>query len=73
MPRKRRDEFRAEHSCQPIYGGKFTFRTLSPPDARWGQGRSAERSAPMDRLITVTLPAIEGENHKTVACMKVIL
>lgn len=41
-----------------IRGAPFTFRSLHGPDARFGEGRSEQRSAPLDRMITITLPAI---------------
>jgi hypothetical protein len=60
-----RIEFTAEHGCAPIKGAGFTFRTLTGPPSR--QART------LDRLITITLPAIDGEEHKMVPTMEVRL
>ena len=63
-----RREFRKEHSCQPIKGAPFTFRTLHPPDNRFGCGSAKQREArSMDRLVTFTLPAIWVEATMEVA------
>ena len=70
---QKRHEIDLSRACQPIQGASFTFRTLHAPDARWGAGRSAQRQSPIDRMITVTLPAIEGEKHKPIAHMTIIL
>ena len=66
--RHRRDEF-GEHAPQPIRGAKFTFRTLNPTDGR----RDGDGQCSIDRVITVTLAAIEGYEHKMIPHMSVQL
>lgn len=56
---------------EPIRGGYFTFRTFA--DGEFGKGRSKETGGTLDRLVTVTLPAIDGEDHKIVPHMEVVL
>ncbi len=41
-----------------IRGAPFTFRSLHPPDGRFGGGQRGERCLAMDRMVTVTLAAI---------------
>jgi hypothetical protein len=68
-----RVEFTTEHGCAPIKGASFTFRTLNAPDGRFGHGTRGPRITTLDRLITITLPAIDGEDHKMVPTMEVCL
>jgi len=67
----RRRDFDLRRGCAPIRGGKFTFRTLHAPDNR--RGAHGEPQFTLDKRMTVTLPAIEGEEHKMVPCMSVHL
>ena len=64
-----RREFRKEHSCQPIKGAPFTFRTFHAPDARYGlrEGRTRNEARTVDQLLTVTLPAIWTKSTMEVA------
>lgn len=56
-----------------IRGGSFTFRTFA--DGAFGVGSTpgVERRATLDRLVTVTLPAISGADHTIVPTMEVRL
>lgn len=56
------------HGCAPIKGGSFTFRSFHGPD----RGERGTRRM-LDRMITITLPAIDGEDHKIVPHMEVNL
>ena len=70
--RSRNDEL-TWRKCKPIKGAAFTFRTLHHPDARFGIRGKSMREAPMDRTMTVTLAAIDGEKHKMIPHMEVQL
>lgn len=52
-----------------IRGGDFTVRTFASPPF----GVRGPSGVMLDRLVTVTLPAIDGEDHKIVPRMKVRL
>lgn len=61
---------------QPIRGGKFTFRTFA--GGHFGSGQAGLREGGwrgqfIDRLVTVTMPAIDGEKHKIIPHMEVQL
>lgn len=66
--RERGEGIDRSHGCKPIKGGSFTFRTFHGFD----HGERGERRM-LDRLVTVTLPAIDGEEHKIVPTMEVEL
>jgi len=65
----KRREHRADRGCAPIRGAAFTFRTLHPPEGR----RGVDGGITIDKKITITLPAIDGEEHKMTEHMKVEL
>jgi len=56
-----------------IHGAPFTFRSLHAPDGRRNDSRGAGGESTLDRIVTVTLPAIEGFRHKPITSMKVVL
>lgn len=66
--RHRREEFGA-YKCQPIRGGSFTFRTFHSDNRK----KAGPGQFTIDKLVTITLPAIEGEVHKTIPTMQVLL
>jgi hypothetical protein len=51
-----------------IRGKPFTFRTLHAPD-----GRRMNGECTLDKIMTVTLPAIDGFHHKAPADTEVVL
>lgn len=53
--RRRHDEHDLSRAVSPIRVGRFTFRTLHGPKRRYAQ---------TDHLLTISLPAIEGEKQK---------
>lgn len=63
-----------KRKARPIRGAPFTFRTF--PDGEFGKGRTAamrDGENTLDRLVTVTLPAIDGEDHKMVPTIEIEL
>lgn len=69
MPRREIDN---STRIAPIRGGKFTFRTWA--DDRFGAGRRNHGVVlTLDRMVTVTLPAISGEHHTIIPHMEVQL
>ena len=54
--RRRGAEHDLSRAVAPIRVGRLTFRTLHGFDRR--------KYASADRLVTISLPAIEGETHK---------
>ncbi len=66
-----RNKLHTSQTPAPIRGGKFTFRTLHAPDKR--RGMHGDPQFTLDKLMTFTLPAIEGEDHKMVCSMEVAL
>lgn len=68
MPRHFIDESRA---IAPIRGGKFTFRTFA--GGYFGSGNTGPRRQTIDRVVTVTLPAISGADHTIIPHMEVRL
>ncbi len=55
-----------------IKGAPFTFRTLHSPDQRFGE-RIGPREVYLDRLMTFTMPAIQGERRRMTPTMEVTL
>jgi hypothetical protein len=70
MKWRRLTEF-AETKPVVIYGAPFTFRSLHPFNGHAGWRLLPEIT--LDRVITVTLPAVGGLRHHEPANMKVVL
>ncbi len=68
----RHDEFDLDRTVV-ICGAPFEFRTLHGSDARFGEKAHGPLVRTLDRIVTVTLPAIEGYSHKMKPTMKVTL
>lgn len=69
-----RHDIEMSRAIAPIRGGKFTFRTWA--DDRFGAGRGRRDHGvvlTLDRLVTVTLPAISGADHTIIPHMEVQL
>jgi hypothetical protein len=64
-----RHEIDMSRKIKPILGGPVTFRTLA--DGAFGLAKEDRRM--IDRLVTITLPAIDGENWKIKPTMSVDL
>ena len=56
-----------------VRGAPFTFRTFADLPFGAGSTPGVPRQTTLDRLVTVTLPAIAGEEHPMVPTMEVRL
>jgi hypothetical protein len=68
MPRRKIDNSTA---IDPIRGGRMHVRTFA--DGYFGSGNTGPRRQTIDRVVTVTMPAISGEKHKIIPTMEVRL
>ena len=68
MPRQDLDLTR---KCQPIKGGPFQIRVWT--SGQFSGGRPGPRTRLLDKLVTVTLPAIDGEKIRIIPTVEIAL
>lgn len=69
-----RHEIELSREIAPIRGGRMKVRTFA--DGYFGSGQTGQREGgwrgqSIDRVVTVTMPAIDGEKHKIIPHMEV--